>query len=108
MVCIEVEDEGVGIPEDKREIIFNRFNQVGSSLTKQAEGTGLGLSLVKLYVEAMDGEIAVKSAVGKGSTFSVYFPVRMAEETENQTNITHMGDSRLIQSVAVEFSNLYI
>jgi PAS domain S-box-containing protein len=107
-VCVEVEDEGVGIPEDKMEAIFDKFSQVGSSLTRQAEGTGLGLSLVKLYVEAMDGEIALKSEVGKGTTFSVYLPARMAEETENQTSIAHMGDSRLIQSVAVEFSNLYL
>jgi signal transduction histidine kinase len=108
MVCIEVEDEGVGIPEDKRETIFSKFSQVGSSLTRQAEGTGLGLSLVKLYVEAMDGEIALRSEVGKGSAFSVFFPVRMTEEAKNQTNIAHMDDSRLIQSVAVEFSNLYL
>jgi signal transduction histidine kinase len=73
-VTIEVSDNGVGIPDDKLDAIFEPFVQVDAGLTRQVGGTGLGLSIVRLLVTAMDGRIAVRSEVGQGSCFEVTLP----------------------------------
>ena len=64
-----VADSGCGIPPDKLELVFDKFAQADSSLTRPHEGTGLGLSIVKGLVELMGGSVGVESEVGKGSTF---------------------------------------
>jgi signal transduction histidine kinase/DNA-binding response OmpR family regulator len=66
-----VTDTGVGIPAEKISIIFERFEQLDYSSTRQQGGTGLGLAITKKLVEAMDGKITVKSEIGKGSLFTV-------------------------------------
>ncbi|KXS42435.1 MAG: PAS/PAC sensor signal transduction histidine kinase [Methanohalophilus sp. T328-1] len=71
---ISVKDTGIGIPKDSQKDIFNIFKQVDSSTTRKYEGTGLGLALVKSYVEMHDGDIWVESEVGKGSTFTFVIP----------------------------------
>jgi signal transduction histidine kinase/PAS domain-containing protein len=107
-VCIEVEDEGIGIPEDKQDLIFERFGQVDSSFTRNAEGTGLGLSLVKQYVEALGGKISLRSEVGAGSTFTVLLPAVKARKDSPQTHMQVNIDNGLGQTVAVEFSDIYL
>lgn len=113
MVCISVADEGIGIPIDKQKVIFERFGQVDSSLSRQAEGTGLGLHLVKLFVDALKGEIMLKSKVGVGSTFTVAFPdieMTALEElavSSEGINKYMSNDSRILQAVSVEFSDIY-
>lgn len=106
-VCIEVIDTGVGIPVDKHNIIFEKFGQVDSSLTRQAEGTGIGLSLVKKFVEAHEGEILLDSEVGKGSTFTILLPIESAYKEIEENMFSEQKDSRLIQSAAIEFSDIY-
>jgi signal transduction histidine kinase len=76
---VRVHDDGIGIAEEEKERIFEPFFQVDSSTTREFGGTGLGLSLAKLYVEAHGGNIWVESEVGKGSTFTVTIPA-VAEE----------------------------
>ncbi len=73
---ILVTDSGIGIPEDKQKVIFERFTQVHSSYTRTFEGAGLGLSITKGYVNLMGGEINVESEFGKGSVFTVILPVQ--------------------------------
>jgi len=68
-----VKDSGMGIPEEQIEFIFERFRQGSESHSKQYEGSGLGLSISKAYIELLGGKIRVESAVGKGSTF--YFTI---------------------------------
>jgi len=70
-----IKDTGIGIPLDRVDIIFEKFTQVDPSTTRKFGGTGLGTSISKSFVEAMDGKIWVKSEVGKGSTF--YFTVKL-------------------------------
>jgi len=73
-ICVK--DNGIGIPEDKHQIIFEPFKQVDSSLSRMYSGTGLGLTIVKNLVELHGGEIKVKSELTKGSTFTVLWPVK--------------------------------
>jgi two-component system, NarL family, sensor histidine kinase BarA len=72
--CIEVEDTGVGIPEDQRERIFQSFYQVDGGPTREYGGAGLGLAIVKSYVEGHGGQVSVRSEVGQGSCFRVVLP----------------------------------
>lgn len=104
-VLISIRDEGVGIPEDKLEIIFDRFGQVNSSLTRQGEGTGIGLSLVKTLIHALDGNIKVESKVGEGSIFVIALPSFTIQENNNFPE--ELMDNRLVQSMDIEFSNIY-
>ncbi|MPN03587.1 Sensor histidine kinase RcsC [bioreactor metagenome] len=106
-ICIEVQDEGIGIPKDKKNIIFERFGQVDSSLSRQAEGTGIGLSLVKRFVEGLGGSISVKSTVGKGSTFTILIPDELTIEEDNN-EMTNLMDNRLVEVTNVEFSDIYL
>lgn len=75
MLEIAVSDNGIGIPEDKQEAIFETFRQADSSTSKQYGGTGLGLALVRKYVEMHGGEIRVDSEEGAGSTFTFTIPL---------------------------------
>jgi signal transduction histidine kinase len=72
---IEVEDTGVGIPEDQRERIFQSFYQVDDSPTREYGGAGLGLAIVKSYVEGHGGRVSLTSEVGRGSCFGVVLPL---------------------------------
>lgn len=105
---ISIKDTGVGIPKDKQELIFERFGQVDSSLTRQAEGTGIGLYLVKMLVESLGGTISVNSKVGSGSTFSFTLPLMKISDIDENNQSKIYTDNRLIQSVAIEFSDIYL
>jgi signal transduction histidine kinase len=78
-VMITVSDTGIGIPEEKLDMIFERFYQVDSSNTRKTEGTGLGLAICKEIIDCHGGEIWVDSEIGKGSKFSFIIP-RVATE----------------------------
>ena len=75
---VAVCDSGIGIPSEELDKIFDRFYQVGDSLTRQYGGTGLGLAIVKGMVEVCKGRIWVESEVGKGSTFTFELPLRQS------------------------------
>lgn len=107
MICLQVIDQGLGIPADKTNTIFERFGQVDSRLTRQAEGTGIGLSLVKMLVELLGGKITLESEPGIGSTFSVLFPDKTVKENAEKSQDTLYND-RLIHSIQVEFSDIYL
>jgi signal transduction histidine kinase len=75
-VEISVSDTGIGIAPEDQEAIFEEFRQAGSDEARKREGTGLGLTLAKKFVEMHGGRIWVESQVGKGSTFTFTLPVR--------------------------------
>ena len=107
-LCLQVQDEGIGIPQDKLGLIFERFGQVDSSLSRQAEGTGIGLTLVKQFVETLNGSIAVKSKPGKGSMFTVLLPsARALEYSEKPANDLLAAEDWLNHAASIEFSDIY-
>ncbi|MBI2555023.1 MAG: GAF domain-containing protein, partial [Candidatus Rokubacteria bacterium] len=75
-VEISISDTGIGIAPEDQEAIFEEFRQVGGDDARKREGTGLGLTLAKKFVEMHGGRIWVKSEVGKGSTFTFALPAR--------------------------------
>ncbi|MEK6572354.1 MAG: sensor histidine kinase, partial [Bacteroidota bacterium] len=77
--AIEVKDHGIGIPEAELANIFEKFYRVREGTARHAAGTGLGLALVKHIMDAHGGEVKVHSKVGKGSTFTLLFPIRRAK-----------------------------
>ncbi|XZN92381.1 MAG: sensor histidine kinase [Microcoleus sp.] len=74
-ILIAVKDRGRGIPADKLEMIFERFQQVDASDSRQKGGTGLGLAICRSIVQQHGGRIWVDSVLGEGSTFFLSFPV---------------------------------
>ncbi|WP_138505277.1 ATP-binding protein [Nostoc sp. PA-18-2419] len=74
-VLITIQDEGRGIPEDKLQIIFERFQQVDASDSRNKGGTGLGLAICRNIVQQHDGKIWVQSLLGEGSTFYILLPL---------------------------------
>ena len=74
IVRIHVEDDGIGIPETHLRHVFEPFTQIDSRLSRQHEGTGLGLPIVQRIVDLHGGIVEVRSTVGKGSTFTVILP----------------------------------
>lgn len=107
-ISITVRDTGIGIPSDKISIIFERFRQVDSSLQREYEGSGIGLSLVKALVEAHKGNIYVQSEVGLGTEITVELPVLLVPEDNSCANDTfHNSDMDKIHKINIEFSDIY-
>lgn len=105
-IVIIVKDQGVGIPEDKLQIIFDRFRQVDKSLTRKHEGSGIGLSLVYTLVHLHKGEIEVKSQYGKGSEFIITLPSKALENDKKMTDVME-PQNQYIEKIHVEFSDIY-
>ena len=103
-VQISVKDAGIGIPEDKLHVIFERFRQADNSLSRNHEGSGIGLSLVKALVEMHEGTINVKSSLEEGSEFIITLPVRRIDTPETVEHNTFYKDST--EKISIEFSDI--
>lgn len=83
---LKVKDTGIGIPNDKLDLIWKEFRQVSEGLSRTFEGTGLGLTIAKKNCEMLGGEISVESEVEKGSTFAVRFAIKNNVTTKELIN----------------------
>ena len=94
-----------GIPKNKIESIFDKFEQVRSKMKSEREGSGIGLYIVKSLVEMLDGTIKAVSEVGKGSSIIFNLPRKIIEnkDVENIKN----DKERKINKVILEFSDIY-
>ncbi|MEQ8197622.1 MAG: HAMP domain-containing sensor histidine kinase, partial [Clostridiaceae bacterium] len=104
-VEISVRDTGIGMDREQLDMIFKRFHQVDKSLSRNAEGSGIGLDLVKSIVELHGGKISVDSKIGEGSIFNIELPAGTIEETEVNIQIRPMNNK--IEMINIEFSDIY-
>jgi len=106
-IIISIKDTGIGIPNDKLDIIFDRFRQVDRSLTRNQEGSGIGLSIVKSLVELHKGTISVSSEYGKGTEFIIMFPVIVGIEENDKFEVLEAEEQERIERIHIEFSDIY-
>lgn len=106
-IIISVKDSGIGIPEDMKSKIFDKFTQVSELFTRGAEGSGTGLFLVKSLVEAHGGTISVESEIGKGSNFLVKLPVKILSEDEVESDFSRFLSQDTLERRDIELSDIY-
>lgn len=100
---IEVEDNGIGIKDDNLHKIFDKFVQLDSTMTRKNEGSGIGLSIVKSFVELHNGNISVESKINEGSIFKVDLPI-VTEEIEYK----EYSEDEIINKSKLELSDIYM
>ncbi len=103
-IIISVRDTGIGIPEKEIGKIFGRFAQVDKTFNRNREGSGIGLYIVKSFVEMHGGTISVTSKINEGSKFIINIPVKIIE---NSPCVEEFDYDRDIESVNIEFSDIY-
>lgn len=103
-ISISVKDEGDGVPEDKLDFIFERFGQVNKSLSRPNEGSGIGLYIVKSFVEMHGGNINVSSKEGIGSEFIIELPVEVIDIESHMKNTLFETN---VERINIEFSDIY-
>ncbi len=91
---VVVRDTGIGIPPERQSLIFDRFSQVDTSLTRQFGGTGLGLAITKQLAELMGGSVELSSKPGQGSEFRVDLPLLVVEDPGPRAASAHDGTPR--------------
>ncbi|EQB86974.1 hypothetical protein M918_11560 [Clostridium sp. BL8] len=105
-IKIVVKDDGIGIPKEKLDSVFGRFIQVDKSLCRNHEGSGLGLSIAKSFVEMHGGTIKVESEYGNGTEFIIILPITLVEDNMDVIDYEAVAESH-VQRVNIEFSDIY-
>ncbi|WP_138203788.1 PAS domain-containing sensor histidine kinase [Haloimpatiens lingqiaonensis] len=106
-VNIVVKDTGIGIPKEKQKDVFSRFIQVDKSLSRNREGSGIGLSLVESLVKMHDGEIFLTSEENEGTEFTIKLPVKLVEENCKCYEENSIKNYNNIERINIEFSDIY-
>lgn len=103
-INITIQDNGIGIPENKLTSIFDRFVQAEDTPYRKSEGSGIGLSICKTLVELHQGTITVESTIDKGSIFTVNLPI-VTDNTKLQSNKISDGLSKQVTLEYSDFNN---
>ncbi len=106
-VIISVKDTGIGIPQDRINDIFERFTQVENTMVRTNEGSGIGLSIVKSFVEMHGGTVNVLSEVGVGSEFIIELPVNILLKEYNKNFTSINKKQNYAEVLDIEFSDIY-
>ncbi|GLC30987.1 sensor histidine kinase [Clostridium omnivorum] len=106
-VCIKIKDDGIGIKKDKQESVFERFIRGDRSLARSSEGSGIGLSLVKSFVEIQNGSVYLSSEENKGTEIIIKLPKADISEEIAATLESDIEASNIIKKVDLEFSDIY-
>lgn len=107
LLLVKVKDNGIGISKDELPNIFNRFYQADTTHSRRGEGTGVGLSLTKKFVELMGGKITVTSDIGEGTEFVIQLPIS-AMATSSNTNYPEIeAPSIIINGLNEEVANTF-
>lgn len=104
--CISVKDSGSGIPEESRDMIFERYKQAGRNRSAENEGSGIGLSLVKSFVKLHQGNIRLSSEKGAGTEFVIDLPLKQISGGPVDCETGDLND-RFKEAVKIEFSSIH-
>lgn len=107
-LVISIRDEGIGIPGDKLDAIFDSFEQLEDSLTREYGGTGLGLTVTKRLIELHGGQVSVISEPGIGSIFTFTLPMSEVDRGDGDPAIPASGLSAIISSATEEINDFEI
>ena len=99
-IRISISDTGIGISPEHVSHLFNPFRQADASMARKFGGTGLGLAISKRIIQLMDGDVSVKSEIGKGSTFSFTIKMQCCRETK-KTNTLFISDLKKTDNVKI-------
>jgi HAMP domain-containing protein/signal transduction histidine kinase/CheY-like chemotaxis protein len=108
VIAFSIEDSGIGISKNTQGIIFEAFQQAEGSTSRKYGGTGLGLSISKGFAELLGGTITVGSELGKGSTFTLYLPLKYKEEKVVPAEVTENYPVPTTRSTLIEAPELVI
>ncbi len=106
-VFISIKDTGPGIPKNLHSEIFERYKQTNSCLTRENEGSGIGLSLVKSFITLHNGSIKLASDEGTGSEFIIELPIILNSESQEPVPVKENSSHKIIEAINIEFSDIY-
>lgn len=104
---LKVRDQGIGIPKDKLNGVFDKFNQVSSVLSRGAEGSGIGLSIVKRFVDILRGKIVINSDIGIGTEFILTFNKTIIDNDFEMIEEDILINDDVSAKVDIHFSDIY-
>lgn len=106
-VTIKVKDNGIGIPDKFKNVVFDRFVQGDKSLNRRKEGSGIGLALVKSLVEFHSGTIEINKEYKDGTEFILKLPNIKNNKEDIKTRDMEVNDKGIIEKINIEFSDIY-
>ncbi len=106
MLCIEVKDTGIGMSNEFQQLMFEKYSREVDTRISQTRGLGIGLNIVKKYVELLNGTISVDSKKGEGTTFRVELPVKCVDDVDNECAVNIINSDRALNILIAEDNDL--